>query len=165
MSGFVSQNTVIDGGVVIHETAKIFHFTVIRSNVIIGEHSVIGHNVVVERDTRIGRKTTIQSQCHITAEAEIGDNVFFGPGVVTMNEKIIANNNRATPKIEKLIVGNGARIGAGSRIAPGIIIGNNASIHANSFVTKNVPAGEIWGTPNGKSRACKVGIVPESEWL
>jgi UDP-2-acetamido-3-amino-2,3-dideoxy-glucuronate N-acetyltransferase len=165
MPGFISPLSHIDEGAEINETAKIYHFTVIRSDVYIGADSIIGHSVVIERDTRIGDRTTIQSQCHITAEALIGNDCFFGPCVVTMNERIVANQGRTEPKIEKLIVGNGARIGAGAILAPGVIIGNNASIHAGSFVTKNVPAGEIWGTPKGCNRAQKVGRVPESEWL
>lgn len=165
MPGFISQHTIIDKGVCIHETAKVYHFVVLRDNVRIGAGSVIGHNVVIERDTVIGQNTTIQSQCHITGEAVIGDNVFFGPGVVMTNEKNIANQGRTTPKIEGPTIGNGARIGAGSVIAPGVKIGKNAFIQANCFVTKDVPDGEIWGTPHGESRACKVGVVPLEEWL
>ena len=161
----ISLFSVIDEGVNIHESARVYHFSVVRNNVHIGAGSIIGHNVVVERDTVIGVNTTIQSQCHITAEAVIGDDCFFGPGVVMTNEKNIANQGRTTPKIEHAVIGNGVRIGAGSVLAPGVQIGDNASIHANSFVTKNVPACEVWGTPNGKSRAVKIGMVPESEWL
>ena len=165
MSGFISPYIVIDRGVKLALTAKVFHFVVLRDNVEIGENSIVGHNVVIERDTKIGNNTTIQSQCHITAEAIIGDNVFFGPGVVMTNEKNIANQGRAVPKIERAVIGNGARIGAGAVLAPGVNIGENAFVHANAFVTKDIPAGEIWGTPHGKSRAVKIGTVPESEWL
>ena len=165
MPGFISPHVVIDKGVCIDESAKVYHFTVLRDNVMIGPGTIIGHNVVIERDTVIGKNCTIQSQCHITGEAKIGDNVFFGPGVVTTNEKNIANQGRTAPKIQGPTIGNGARIGAGSVLCPGVIIGANAFIHAGSFVTKNVPAGEVWGHPKGHTRATKVGTVPESEWL
>jgi len=165
MSGFISPMTWIDGGCNIDLSAKIFHFSVIRTNVKIGANTVIGHNVVIERDTVIGQGCTIQSQCHITAEAVIGDMVFFGPGVITTNEKNIANHGRTIPKIERLVIGRGVRIGSGSVLAPGIEIGENAFVCAGSFVTKNIPAGEIWGMIKGKSRASKIGMVPESEWL
>jgi UDP-2-acetamido-3-amino-2,3-dideoxy-glucuronate N-acetyltransferase len=155
----------IDGNVEVGEGTRIYHFTVIRENVKIGKNSIIGHNVVVERDTVIGDRTTIQSQCHITAEAVIGNDCFFGPGVVTMNERNIANNGRAIPKIEVLRIGNGVRIGAGAIIAPGIQIGDNAFIHAASFVTKSVGEGEIWGNLRGESRASRLGMVPMEERL
>lgn len=163
--GMVGVGTVIDNVKYIAPTARIYHNCVIRSGVTIGKSAVIGHLVVIERDTKIGDNTTIQSQCHITAEATIGDNCFFGPGVMTMNERNIANQGRTAPKIERLVVGNGVRIGTGAIIAPGIKIGNNASIHAGSFVTKNVPENEIWGNPSNKSRAVKLGTVPEKERL
>jgi UDP-3-O-[3-hydroxymyristoyl] glucosamine N-acyltransferase len=165
MPGFISPYVVIDKGVIIHESARIYHFSVIRDNVHIGAGSIIGHNVVVERDTVIGVNTTIQSQCHITAEATIGDDCFFGPGVVMTNEKNIANQGRTVSRIEHAVIGNGVRIGAGAVLAPGVQIGDNAFVHANSFVTKNIPAGEIWGTPHGKSRAVRIGKVPIEEYL
>ncbi len=165
MPGFISPYVVLDKGVDIHESVRIHHFCVIRDNVSIGAGSVIGHNVVIERDTKIGKNTTIQSQCHITAEAIIGDNCFFGPGAVTMNEKNVANCGRTTPKIEGPVIGNGVRIGAAAVIAPGVHIGDNAVIQAASFVTKNVPAGERWGMPRGESRAMMIGLVPKEEWL
>ena len=161
----VSKLAHIDLHTTIAATAKVWHFTVIRTNVQIGHNSVIGHNVVIEKDTRIGNRTTIQSQCHITANAIIGNDVFFGPGVVTMNEKLIANNGRREPKIERLLIGNGARIGAGATLAPGITIGANAMIQANAFVTKDVPAGEYWGMRNGFAKATRIGSVPKEEWL
>ena len=161
----ISPYVVLDNNVVIDRTAKVFHFCVIRENVRIGEGSVIGHNVVVERDTKIGKNTTIQSQCHITANAVIGDNVFIGPGVTTMNEKVIANNGRAVPKIEQLVIEDGARVGAGATIAPGVTIGANAFVKANSFVTKNIPAGEVWGCRNGFAKAVRLGDVPVEEYL
>lgn len=163
--GILGVNTVVDDVKYISPTAKIYHCCVIRSGVTIGDGSIIGHLVVVERDTTIGKNTTIQSQCHITAEAEIGDNCFFGPGVMTMNERNIANQGRTIPKIERLKIGNGVRIGTGSIIAPGVKIGDNAFIHAGSFVTKNVPENEIWGNPKNGSRAVKLGTVKESERL
>lgn len=46
------------------------------------------------------------------------------------------------------VVKNGASIGAGSTILPGLTIGENAFVGAGSMVTKDVPAGELWmGNP------------------
>jgi len=163
MQGNISEHVIIDKGVQIDPTAKIYHFCVIRDNVKIGAGTVIGHGVVVERDTTIGNNVTIQSQCHITGEAKIGNNVFFGPGVIMTNEKNIANQGRTIPNIQGPIIGNGVRIGAGSIICPGVRIGSNSFIYAGTFVRKDIPAGEKWGMVGGKQTM--VGRVPESEWL
>lgn len=157
----IARGVCIDEGVHLAGDVKIWYNSVIRSDVSIGQGSVIGHLVVIERDTIIGRNTTIQSQCHITAFAEIGDNVFFGPGVVMTNEKNIANNQRCSPKIEKTIIGNGVRIGAASVLLPGINIGENAFIGAGSLVAKDVPPGQLWmGRP-----AKYVRDIPVEEYL
>ena len=45
----------------------------------------------------------------------------------------------------KIVIGNNCFIGARSTILPGFVIGDNCIIGAGSLVTKNIPAGEIWG--------------------
>lgn len=45
----------------------------------------------------------------------------------------------------KIIIGNNCFIGARSTILPGVTIGDNSIIGAESLVTKDIPAGEIWG--------------------
>ena len=164
-SGIVGIGVVIDDVQFIHPTARIYHNSVIRDGVYIGAHTVIGHLVVVERDTVIGDHTTIQSQCHITADATIGDYVFLAPGVMMGNERTIANHGRCKQKLEGPIIERGVRVGAMSYICAGVTIGENAFVYAKSLVTKNVGAGEIWGTPRGENRAHKIGVVPKEEWL
>jgi UDP-3-O-[3-hydroxymyristoyl] glucosamine N-acyltransferase len=154
--------TVIDKVEFIHPTARIYHNCVIRDGVYIGAHSVVGHLVVIERDTKIGEHTTIQSQCHITADAEIGDYCFIAPCVSMGNERIIANHGRCEKILIGPKIGNGVRIGANTYIAAGVTIGDNAFIHACSLVTKNVPAGEVWGNA---VRAKRLGRVPKEQWL
>lgn len=155
------SGAIIDDSAVITGPVYIWHHSVIRSDVRIAPGCVIGHCVVIERDTHIGENTTIQSQCHITAEARIGKGCFFGPGVIMTNEKNIANLGRTDAKIERAIIGNGVRIGAGCLLLPGVQIGDNAFIAAGSLVSKNIPAGEFWaGRP-----ARKVKDVPIEEFL
>ena len=48
-------------------------------------------------------------------------------------------------KLEKTLVKKGASIGAGCTILCGVTIGENSMIGIGSFVTHDVPAGEVWG--------------------
>ena len=51
----------------------------------------------------------------------------------------------------KIILKKNCKIGANSVIMPGITIGENAIVGANSLVNQDVPANEIWtGTPARK---------------
>ena len=48
-------------------------------------------------------------------------------------------------KVGKVQIGNNVFVGAKTVILPGVSIGDNAVIAANSSVTKSVPSNEVWG--------------------
>lgn len=52
---------------------------------------------------------------------------------------------RDTFKFGQIIIGNNCFIGYRSILLLGITIGDNSIIGAGSLVTKNIPAGEVWG--------------------
>jgi acetyltransferase-like isoleucine patch superfamily enzyme len=57
-------------------------------------------------------------------------------------------------------VGNGAILGAGAIICPGINIGEGAMVGAGSVVTKDVPAGWLaYGTPARVIREVREGLA------
>lgn len=89
----------------------------------------IGNNVI------IGNRVKIQAFAFLPDGVEIGDDVFIGPHVCFTNDR-----NPPSDKWEKTFVGNGASIGAGAVILPGVTIGENALIGAGSVVTKDVPS-------------------------
>ena len=67
---------------------------------------------------------------------EIGDNVFLGPNVTMTNDK---NPPSGQENWLKTIIKDGASIGAGCVILPGVTIGENARIGAGTLITKDVP--------------------------
>lgn len=48
-------------------------------------------------------------------------------------------------KFGKIRIGDNCFIGARSTIMPGVTIGENSVIAAGALVTKDIPAGEVWG--------------------
>jgi UDP-2-acetamido-3-amino-2,3-dideoxy-glucuronate N-acetyltransferase len=130
------------------------NLTEVQDNVVIGHGSRVGSMTLIHADARIGSGTTIgshcnicacsigdnvsiQTGCHITRGVVIEDDVFVGPGVVTLNDKL-KGNPMIFPHIEK-----GAKIGGGSRILPGVRVGAGAIVGAGSVVTRDVPAGAV----------------------
>lgn len=94
----------------------------------------------------IGDRTSIEQCCHIIAadDVKIGKDCVFSAFVYISdcshqydpNESIMASELIR----EKVTIGNHVFIGIGSCIMPGVTIGDNSVIGANSVVTKDVPA-------------------------
>jgi len=157
MPSAYQQHCVIFDDAQIGKGTRIGNFVLIRDNTIIGENCLIGSYVDIEGDVRIGNFVSLQSACYLTRGVVIEDEVFFGPRVVTMNDKTISYRRpsqrfeRQAPRILRA-----ARIGGGSVLLPGVTIGENAMIGAGTVVTRDVPDRSILAGNPGRI----VGSVP-----
>ena len=106
-----------------------------------------GWRVTYKENFFLGKNVQIGSFTMIDAEngVIIEDECKIGPGVNILSTSTI-DNKRGLIKLKKC-----CSIGANSTIMPGIIIGEKAIVGAQSFVNKNIPAGETWaGAPARK---------------
>jgi len=154
------QHCVIFDDVQIGEGTRIGNFVFIRSNTQIGIVCTVGSYVDIEGDVVIGNHVSLQSGVYITRGVIVEDEVFFGPRVITMNDKRMAYRRpnltfvRTAPRILRA-----ARVGGGSVLMPGITIGENALVGSGTVVTKDVPDKAIVvGNP-----ARVIGWVPDNE--
>lgn len=85
------------------------------------------------------------SGCSIVADKEvmIGDNTTFGANAIVGDRDDHQEIYASEPK--PVHIGNHVWIGMNATIMKGVTIGDNAIIAASALVTKDVPAGEIWG--------------------
>lgn len=115
-----------------------------------GEGSVVmapfqcdyGYNI------RIGRNCFANYNCVFldVAPITIGDDVQIAPNVqlYTATHPLDAATRRAGPELGKPItIGDGAWIGGGTIVLPGVTIGAEAVIGAGSVVTRDVPPGVL----------------------
>ena len=100
-------------------------------------------NFILGNNVEIGSFTIIDAKVGVVIE----DNVKIGWSCSILSYSTIDD------KKGKVILKKGCRIGTNSVILPGIIIGENATVGANSFVNTNIPSNEIWvGSPAKKLR-------------
>ncbi len=101
---------------------------------------------------KVGKGTVINSYANFRfkqGSITIGQECLFG-----QNTTILANTYEMIPGMpistermysKDVSIGDQVWIGANVVIMPGISIGANSVIASSAVVTKNVPAGEIWG--------------------
>jgi len=119
------QHCVIAEDAEIGDSTRIGNFVLIRDRTVIGRSCVIGSYVDIEGEVRIGHFVSLQSRCYITRGVIIEDEVFCGPGILTMNDKRIAHRrpsltfDRRAPRFTVLIVARffAVRFFAGPRAA------------------------------------------------
>jgi acetyltransferase-like isoleucine patch superfamily enzyme len=144
----IGSNSVIYKGAKIGKNTMICDTACIRELVIIGENSLIAQGVTINVNTKIGKNVKIMDNCHITGNAIIEDNVFIGMLTTSANDNSMGKGNAKLEDQRGPIIKRGVKIGQGSCLLPNIIIGENATIGANSVVTKDVLDDEIvMGSP------------------
>jgi len=93
-----------------------------------GTGNMVLHGVIVQAHTSIGNHVILNTGASIDHDCVIGDYVHIAPRVVLCG---------------RVSIDEGAFIGAGAVVLPGISIGAWSVVGAGSVVTRNVAAGEV----------------------
>lgn len=159
----IHPNAFVDDTVTIGEGTNVWQFASVIRGARIGSGCNIASGACIDGST-IGHGCIIGHNLAMGPGFLIGNAVFIGPNVTFCND--------AWPRAHKLgfdvrkyedgqyavIVADGATVGAGAVILPGVHIGEKAMIAANAVVTRNVPANHLW-----KGNGDISEIVNESE--
>ena len=118
----------------------------------IGDSTTIGANVSigclahVGRNVALGEGTRIQGGAYIADGTQVGEAVFIGPNATILNDRYPPS--RDATKWQFVSIKEGAVIGGGATILPGLCVGSHAVVAAGAVLTKDIPAGEVWaGNP------------------
>jgi acetyltransferase-like isoleucine patch superfamily enzyme len=133
----------------------IWHQAQVREGVKIGQNCILAKGVYVDAGVVIGNNVKVQNYVSIYHGVTLEDGVFCGPHCVFTNDKSPRAINRdgslkteADWTVSKILVKQGASIGANATIVCGVTIGRWAMIGAGAVVTRDVPDyGLVWGNP------------------
>ena len=108
----------------------------------IGDNSIVYNQLTVVRpkNVKIGKNVTVMNGVLMMSAGgiTIEDNV-----LIAANVQLISNNHdpydRYVITCKPILIKEGAWVGAGATILPGVIVGKHAIIGANSVVSKDIP--------------------------
>ena len=137
----IGSNTLIGDGASIREQCRI------------GSKCIISRYVTINYNTRIGDRTKVMDLTHITGNCTIGSDVFISVTVGTTNDNKIGAAGYDEDSVKGPVICNGAAIGAGAILLPGVVIGEKAVVGAGAVVTHDVAPGSlVMGVPARRIR-------------
>lgn len=156
----VSKDAKIGAG------TRVWHEAQVREGAVVGTDCVIGKGVYIDKDVIVGDRVKIQNRASLYRGLTVEDNVYIGPHVSFTNDRYPrATNPDGSLKTdddweaEHTLVREGASIGAGTVILPGLTIDRWAMVGAGAVVTRGVPEhGIVRGNPaHLAGYACECG--------
>ncbi len=139
----VGTHVVIYRGATLGQKVLVADLSTVRENVTVGDFTIIGRGVAVENFCTIGKYCKLETNVYITAYSTVGDRVFVAPGVLTSNDNFVGRTEERFKHFKGVTIGRGGRIGVGTVVLPGKIVGEDALVAAGSVLTKDAPARKI----------------------
>jgi acetyltransferase-like isoleucine patch superfamily enzyme len=145
----VSPQATVGEGTLVWNEAQV------RAGARIGRHCILAKGVYIDTDVVIGDRVKLENHVSVFRGARLDSGVFVGPHSCLLNDK----RPRATTPTGELKreedwtvsgvrVAEGAAIGGGCTVLPGVSIGRFAMVGAGAVVTKDVPDyGLVVGNP------------------
>ena len=139
-SAEVSAEADVGAGTAVWNEAQV------RAGARIGRECVLGKGVYVDADVVIGDRVKLENRVSVYRGARLGTGVFVGPHSCLLNDtrpRSLTPDGRLKDlgdwTVSGVSVEEGASIGGGCTVLPGIRIGRFALIGAGTVVTRDVP--------------------------
>lgn len=145
-TAFIHPLAYVDAAAVGART-KVWQFASIIRNARIGDDCKIASCAILDGAV-LGDRSTVGHNAFLDPGIRIGSDVFIGPHVVLCNDfwprvskdGWFESGELIAGKIVVTAIEDGASIGAGAILMPGVMIGKDAMIAAGAVVDRNVPA-------------------------
>lgn len=130
----IRSNAIIYAGSSIGHHFECGHRVTIRENTIMGNHCRIGTLSDIQGHCQFGEYVQLHSNVHIGQKSVIGNFVWLFPYVVLTNDPHPPSNF-----LVGVVIKDFAIVATMSVIMPGVTIGSDALVGAQSLVRKDVP--------------------------
>jgi acetyltransferase-like isoleucine patch superfamily enzyme len=130
----IRSHSIIYAGCTIGPCFSTGHRVMIRENSRIGDHCSIGTLSDIQGNVNMGNYCRLHSNVHIAQGCSMGNFVFLYPFSVMTNDPYPPSID-----IKGGYIGDYSQVGAHVVVLPGIRVGENCLIGANSVVNKKVP--------------------------
>lgn len=140
---------------IVGDGTQIWNEVQVRDGARIGSQCMLGKAVYIDVDVIIGDRVKLENRVSIFKGARIASGAFIGPHTCLLNDKrprsITPDGALKGPDdwlVSGVTVEEGASIGGGCTVLPGVKVGRFALVGAGSVVTRDVPYhGLVFGNP------------------
>ena len=150
MSAFIHPKAHVDSDVVLGEGTRVWQFASITRGTVLGEDCSVSPFAMLDGSV-YGDRVIISGGVMAGAGFKVGSDVFLGPNVVLCNDcwPFATKDGYRDDLLRDgehwaVIIEDGACIGAGAVILPGVRVGSGAVIAAGAVVERDVPAGVVY---------------------
>lgn len=142
----------------IGDGTRIWAFVNILGGARIGRDCNICDRCFIENDVALGDRVTVKCGVSLYDALTLEDDVFVGPGVVFSNDPR-PRSGQHPGSYPRTLVRQGASLGAGAILLPGLTVGRFAMVGAGSLVTRDVPDfALVYGSPaQVHGQVCRCG--------
>jgi acetyltransferase-like isoleucine patch superfamily enzyme len=149
----LGPNAVIYYDVTIGSGTLVGDGASVREQCSIGECCLISRHVTINYGTHIGDRTKIMDLSHLTGNSIIGSDVFVSLLVGMTNDRLAGKPEYEEQRVVGPTIEDGAIIGAGALLLPGVRIGEGATVGVGAVVNRDVePRTVVTGSPARRAR-------------
>ena len=131
---FIRSHAIIYAGCTFGKGLNTGHRITVREGAVFGTNCLISTLVDIQGNATFGNYCRLYSNVHICEFSKLGNHVFVYPYTIFTNDSRPPSNNYVGPT-----VGDYTIIAVHSVLLPGVNIGSNCLIGANSVVSRDVP--------------------------
>lgn len=142
----------------IGDGTRIWAFVNVLAGARIGRDCNICDRCFVENDVVLGDRVTVKCGVSLYDGLSLEDDVFVGPDVTFANDPR-PRSGKHLEAYPRTVVREGASLGAGAILVPGVTVGRFAMVGAGALVTRDVPDFALsYGSPaQVHGHACRCG--------